>query len=206
MKRGTNIFWNVIVGLAGVLALASATAQDRPTISGPGASTNLPPPVKRVPQTTGRIQVPLPDLRPTGIVIRSEGGEIVVNVDVANVGNADSAATSGRTILVTVPIQNPATGRAWYPPGSNIAQSQALWNSLPAIPAGQTRRVYAGTARLPNRSQDWDVAFETHVDVPPPGQPRGHILEANENNNTLYRPSCRVYGPNPNLSGPPSCR
>jgi len=83
---------------------------------------------------------------------------------------------------------------------------------LSGLAAGAGVKSYAGRVFLANRAQDWDVCTVAVVDPKAAGtsQWAGRVLESNESDNTWPPPRlwgcCRVYGPTPDLNGPPGCR
>lgn len=115
-------------------------------------------------------------------------------VDVRN----DGALVSGATeVAIMADIVDPLGVRA--------ATSHNFVAAVPAIAIGATTRIYLGTLTLPNSNQDWDLSILSVVDPPTTTSPvNGRVLESNEMDNALHR-LCRIYGPNPDTTGPEAC-
>lgn len=200
MNYKARLLGRVLIGAGGALMLAGAAAQDRPSVNPPLVEAEL----QRSQSHDSSVRVQLPDLRTTRIKAETLYGgghdEVEVQVDIVNDGAAPSAATE---LLVTVAVIDPRSGRKVYPQGSNTATSQFFRNPMTTLTVGQTKRFFGGYAVLPNRTQDWDLGIEASADSPV-GRVNGNVPESNERNNSLYR-TCRIYGSNPNPTGPQSC-
>jgi hypothetical protein len=131
-----------------------------------------------------------PDLKIRKFKYFIVGSSVEIYADVQNIGMGNAAASP---LTVDVSIGNPVTGLQQ----GNSVQFTVL---TPAVPLNSEHRTYFATINLPNTSQDWDLILLGVTDPPTAAQPvRGAITESDESNNVLMH-TCRVYGPNPDLS------
>lgn len=141
-----------------------------------------------------RYQLALPNLNPRKNKVFVTSNQVDLHVDVRNLGNKTSPATD---VALMIDVIDPL--------GIQASMPQSLVAAVPAIAVGATTRIYLGTILLPNRSQDWDLSLLSFVDPQTAAQPVwGRVWESNEMDNSLQR-ECRIYGPNPNLTGPEAC-
>jgi hypothetical protein len=142
------------------------------------------------------VPVPLPNLHVTKIGEFVVGGNVDLRADVENNGMSNAGAFEV-TLMASVhdPLQK----------GIGVGMTPMLPAQVPFLAIGAGATVYPGSITLPNRKQDWDVCTVVVVDPPPMGRPAsGAVLESNEADNQTSS-CCRVYGPNPDLNGPPAC-
>lgn len=140
----------------------------------------------------------LPNLVPQALSFFVSGTLVDVELTVRNTaGIANAAGFEMGTVWWTV---DPLTGR------SKLAPHQAYHPvQVPSLPRSTSRRYPVRQLMLPNRNQDWDLCVSAVVDPMPSGGPaQGRVPESNEDDNLLEQ-CCRVYGPNPDTSGPPPC-
>jgi len=143
-----------------------------------------------------RYTLALPNLHPrkNKVYVDTVGGQVELSVDIRNDGTRSSAITE---VALMVNIVDPLGVRA--------TTTQSLTAAVPAIPAGDTPRIYVGNIVLPNRSQDWDLQLISVVDPQTSAsQVWGRMYESNEMDNVRER-ECRIYGPNGDASGPENC-
>ncbi len=142
-----------------------------------------------------RYQLALPNLTPRkNKVFVATNSQVDLHVDIRNDGSRDSAATD---VALMVNIVDPL--------GVAATTTVALTAAVPAIPVGQTPRIYLGTITLPNRLQDWDLQLISFVDPQTASSPAwGRLYESNEMDNGRER-ECRIFGPNPDTSAPDFC-
>jgi hypothetical protein len=139
----------------------------------------------------------LPNLHVTDIDTLVTGGNVDITFDVENSGGLNDALAFDVTVVGTV--QNPLNA------GLNVSTTPFPPVTVSALAIGASATRYAGTISLPNRNQDWDVCAIAIADPPATGGPAfGRVLESNESDNMLNA-CCRVFGPNPDVNGPPAC-
>lgn len=139
----------------------------------------------------------LPNLHVTDVDTFVSGNGVDMEVEVENNGALNNALAFDVTVVGTV--QNPLNA------GQNAGMTAFPPVSVPGLAIGATAARYVGTIILPNRTQDWDVCAVAIADPPPSAGPTfGRVLESNESDNMLTA-CCRVFGPNPDVSGPPPC-
>jgi hypothetical protein len=141
----------------------------------------------------------LPNLVPHGLSHWVNGTQVEVSATVRN--TAGIAGAPPFEIGALLWIANPRGGGGVVP-GSTVQVPVPM----PALARMSNRTTFLRNVGLPNRDQDWDVCTAVVVDPMPGGGPaEGRVLESNEDDNQLTQ-CCRVYGPMPDLSGPPACR
>ncbi len=147
-----------------------------------------------VEHSVARYQLALPNLLPRKNKVFTTMGQVDLHVDIRNDGTKDSLATD---VALMVNVVDPA--------GVQPTVTHALTAAVPAITVGQTPRIYLGTITLPSTSQDWDLQLISAVDPPTmSSQVWGRVYESNEMDNVRSR-LCRIYGPNPDTTGPEQC-
>lgn len=134
----------------------------------------------------------LPNLQVAKLKWQVFGSAVEFYLDARNVGPRDAAAFE---VAAVVTIMAPA--------GGGVGNPQSFTGSFPGLAAGAANRVYLGTVFLPDRNRDYDLAAMATVD-PPAANAWGQIIESDEADNVKVE-SCRVYGPTPDLTGPPAC-
>jgi hypothetical protein len=190
MKPNTKM---ILGGALGVLMLGGAAAQDRPSIH--GSTPPHPPLQKAPPQPDNRLgtNIGFPDFQPTKIKVLSIGPDrtqVEVYVDIKQSGTVASPAAM---VKITATLDVPLGG-----------QPQIQQNSVPMLATGTTQRIFVGNVGVPDRDSDWDITINAEVDPPTPARRSGQVTEVSESNNTLSR-TCRLYGPDPDLTGPEAC-
>jgi hypothetical protein len=141
----------------------------------------------------------LPNLVPQGLSHWINGNQVEVSATVRNTaGIAGAPAYEIGTLLW---LANPrASGNTV--PGSVVQVAVPM----PSLARMSSRTQALRYLWLPNRDQDWDVCAALVVDpMPAGGAAEGRVLESNEDDNQLTQ-CCRVYGPTPDVTGPPACR
>lgn len=138
----------------------------------------------------------LPNLRPTDVDVGfvNRVGEVTVelqNNGTGNVGQFEVAGMAG----VTDPLNN------GLGVGSVLTFPPLV---VPGLASGAGTVKYIGSVEVPNRTQDWDVCTMVVVDPPTSTRASGSVFETNEGDNQ-WSGCCRIYGPNPDLTGPPAC-
>ncbi len=151
------------------------------------------------PAQGGRIL--LPNLVVTDVDTTIVGTSANLSAQLANIGRLNAGAFDVQLIAtITDPLNN----------GSPVSLTTLPPASVPGLAVGAGATVFPGAVSLPNRSQDWDVCTIAVVDPPPLGRPAwGAVVESTESDNQWPAPAqqgcCRVYGKNPDVSGPPAC-
>jgi hypothetical protein len=148
-----------------------------------------------IPNRNG-LQLRFPNLVPTDLDTFVINTGVNVGVDVENDGNGN-ALTFEVALVGTVhdPLNN----------GAAYSTTPLPPQTISGLAAGAGIAVGTGTLFLPNRNQDWDVCLMATIDPPPAGgQAWGRVYESNEADN-LRTGCCRVYGPTPDMTGPPAC-
>jgi hypothetical protein len=145
---------------------------------------------------------PLPNLVVTdvdGFVI-DKG--VDVSVELRNTGKRNAGPFD---VTVVAGVTDPLNGGVGAVPPTPLGPV-----SVAGLASGASASKYAGRIFLPNRAQDWDVCAIATVDPPGAGAPAGRVWESNESDNGWPPPPsdgcCRVYGPKPDVNGPPACR
>jgi len=167
-----------LVAAASAVLLGRAAGQEVPTIR------VRPPADERVRQIErAPAHQPQPNLQPSRVHFRAAASSAIVEVcvDVANAGNADSTPT---TVSLSVVVSNPSTLGA--------VGSQTLQLPLGVVRPNARPTELCGGYTVPNRSQDWDLHANAHVD------PNNAVAEANETDNQRWR-DCRLLSPNPGV-------
>jgi hypothetical protein len=142
----------------------------------------------------------LPNLVPQDLGFFVNGNLVDVDLTVRNTASIANAGAFDLGPLLW--LANPLAGGATVP-GTPAYGPVVRANPLPRA---SSRGYRLRTVTLPNRMQDWDVCVAVTVDPPPSGGPaQGKVPESNEDDNVLQR-CCRVYGPNPDVTGPPACQ
>jgi hypothetical protein len=191
-----------VLALAAALSLSTAQAQRLPT---PGLNDpqTINPPVEKstadaasVYEPGKRVYVPAadrPNLQPSRIHFKNDfgGPEIEVVVDVVNQGRSHATPTD---LVLAVTVSDPATNQP-------IGPTQQFGQPLPALNAGATRTIYAGTPSVPNRTQNWSLRLYAYVD------PDLRVSESIETDNERQH-LCQLFGADPDVSpgALPRCR
>ncbi len=136
-----------------------------------------------------RFRINLPNLFVRGIDVSVYG---VVSVEVENNGAADAPAYE---VVVGAYLDTVA--------GQSVDSFETSLQ-FPALPAGGRYETQVGTLYVPDHEQDRDVAVVVLVDKMDLRDPGGQIWETNEEDN-IAEYECRIFGPNPDMSGPPGC-
>jgi hypothetical protein len=125
---------------------------------------------------------------------------VSLSVELLNNGNVNAGPFE---VAVVTSVHDP------HNKGLQISSTALPPVSIPGLPIGASAKAYAGRVSLLSRAQDWDVCSTAAVDPPSSGAPYGRVGEFNEDDNHWPPPMregcCRVYGPNPNVVGPPPC-
>jgi len=138
----------------------------------------------------------LPNLHVTDIDTSVRANNVDMQFDVENNGNGNAVPFE---VTLVGSVHNPLSG------GANVSMMAFPPVTVPALAAGATATRFAGTLVLPNRSQDWDVCGIAIADPPLTNGPAfGSVFESNESDN-MRNDCCRVFGPNPDVTGPPPC-
>lgn len=152
--------------------------------------------ISTTPDTRRRL---LPNLVIQDMNIDVSGTTVQVLVTVRNTAGIANAGAFDIGPLVW--LANPLAG------GATVSGTLGYGPVLKAnpLPRASSRQYAVRSLVLPNRHQDWDLCVAVVVDPVPSGGPaQGKVPESNEDDNILQR-CCRVYGPNPDASGPPAC-
>jgi hypothetical protein len=137
-----------------------------------------------------------PNLRVTKIGAFLQGVNVALRADVENNGGRNAGAFE---VVLTASVNDPLQN------GVGVSMTTLPPSTVPSLAIGAGATVFPGAITLPNRNQDWDVCTAAVVDPPATGRPpSGAVLESNETDNQTNA-CCRVYGPNPDLTGPPAC-
>lgn len=143
----------------------------------------------------------LPNLVISDVDTTIVGSSANMSATVSNLGVRDAAAFDVQLIVaVTNPLAN----------GAGVSMTTLPAVTVPRLAVGAGATVYPGSVVLPNRSQDWDVCTVAIVDPPTATRSLGAVWESNESDNRWpasapQQDCCRVYGPKPDLIGPPAC-
>ena len=171
MRHGNQKYHGPAIALAVLLVLHSAAGQEEGRVR--------PPPEL----TAGAVRTPLlaPNLQPNRVHFRAGASSTTVQVcvDVANLGNANSAPTA---VQLAVVVSNPRT--------QGGVSSQTLRLALGVVQPGVWPTEICGGYTVPNRTADWDLHANAHVD------PDDTVRESNEGDNLRWR-DCRLWSPNP---------
>ena len=139
---------------------------------------------------------PRPNLRPTDVDATVVGSSVNLSAELVNDG---ARAVTRAFEVVVVASTHDALQK-----GISVGMTMLPPATLQGLGIGAGAKVGIGTIVLPNRKQDWDVCSVAIVDPPLAGSTLGSLLESNESDNQIER-CCRVFGPNPDLNGPPAC-
>jgi hypothetical protein len=146
--------------------------------------------------TGPRFHLKMPDFHPRKFKYFLLGSSVDISLDVQNLGDLDNGIATDIAVMITFMDPLTSTQR-----GNTITATA----SLGALAVGATQRYFTTTVQLPNTTQDWDIVAVAVVDPPTAAQPvRGRVMELDEANNVLSH-TCRIYGPNPDLTGPEVC-
>jgi hypothetical protein len=137
----------------------------------------------------------LPNLHPADINEVVVGASVNLSADIENTGRWNAPAFE---VAVIGTVTDPLNG------GAAVSTTPFPPIAIPSLAVGATVTGSAGAVSLPNRNQDWDVCTVVVVDPPTKARASGNVLESNEADNQRDG-CCRVYGPNPDLNGPPAC-
>jgi hypothetical protein len=139
----------------------------------------------------------LPNLVPTDVDAGVNGVGVNLAVEVQNLGDRGAVASE---VVAMAGVNDPLNN------GSSVGVTALGPYPVPALAIGSGVVVSMGRIFLPNRNQDWDVCTLAIVDPPTAGgSALGRIFESNESDNQ-WQGCCRVYGPKPDLNGPPACQ